>query len=107
LKENDIQGTLITGDVHFDFILLGIFRFVYDFVSFVVFCFRFLFAMGFFPNAVVGPWGVLVMYLKSYKGFNKKEKPSLGAKLHLHYFPDPTFSLPVQEGVNWVKHHHH
>jgi len=38
------------------------------------FCFGFLFAMGFFPNAVVGPWGVLVMYLKSYEGFNKKKK---------------------------------
>jgi len=40
-----------------------------------MFCFGFLFAMGFFPNAVVGPWGVLVMYLKSYQGFNKKKKP--------------------------------
>jgi len=38
------------------------------------FCFGFLFAMGFFPNAVVGPWGVLVMYLKSYQGFNKQKK---------------------------------
>jgi len=39
-----------------------------------MFCFGFLFAMGFFPNAVVGPWGMLVMYLKSYQGFNKKKK---------------------------------
>jgi len=61
-------------DVHIDFIPLGIFGFVYDFISFVEFCFGFLFAMGFFPNAVVGPWGVLVMYLKSYQGFNKKKK---------------------------------
>jgi len=74
LKEDDFQGTLITGDVHLDFIPLGIFGFVYDFISFVVFCFGFLFAMGFFPNAVVEPWGVLVMYLKSYQGFNKKNQ---------------------------------
>ena len=74
MKEDNIQETLITGDVHVDFILLGIFGFVYDFISFVEFCFGFLFAMGFFPNAVVGPWEVLVMYLKSYQGFNKKNK---------------------------------
>ena len=74
MKEDDIQGTLITGNVHVDFIPLGIFGFVYDFISFVMFCFGFLFAMGFFQNAVVGPWGVLVMYLKSYQGFNKKRK---------------------------------
>jgi len=75
LKEDDFQGTLITEDVHIDFIPLDIFGFVYDFISFVMFCFGFLFAMGFFPNAVVGPWGVLVMYLKSYQGFNKKNLP--------------------------------
>jgi len=74
LKEDNFQGTLITGDVHIDFIPLGIFGFVYDFISFVMFCFGLLFAMGFFPNAVVGPWRVLVMYLKSYQGFNKKTK---------------------------------
>jgi len=62
LKENIFQGTLITRDVHIDFIPLGIFGFVYDFISFVMFCFGFLFAMGFFPNTVVGPWEVLVMY---------------------------------------------
>jgi len=49
---DNIQGTLIA----------GIFGFVYDIISFVVFCFGFLFAMGFFLNAVVGPWGVLVTY---------------------------------------------
>jgi len=74
LKEDIIRGTLITGNVHIDFIPLGIFGFVYDFISFVMFCFGFSFAMGFFPNAVVGPLGVLVMYLKSYQGFNKKKQ---------------------------------
>jgi len=73
LNEDNIQETLITGVLHIDFIPLGIFGFVYDFISFVMFCFGFLFAMGFFLNAVVGPWGVLVMYLKSYQGFNKKK----------------------------------
>jgi len=77
LKEDNFQGTLITGDVHIDFIPLGIFGFVYYSISFVVFCFGFLFAMGFFPNAAVGPWGVLVMYLKSYQGFNKTKKSLL------------------------------
>jgi len=28
--------------------------------------------------AVVGPWGMLVMYLKSYQGFNKKKKSPAG-----------------------------
>jgi len=73
LKEDDFQGTLITGDVHVDFIPLGIFGFVMILFLLLCFCFGFLFAMGFFPNAVVGPWGVLVMYLKSYQGFNKKK----------------------------------
>jgi len=72
--EDNPQGTLNTGIFHIDFIPLGIFGFVYDIISFVVFCFGFLFAMGFFLNAVVGPWGVLVMCLKSYQGFNKKKK---------------------------------
>jgi len=57
----------------FDFILLGIFGFVYDIISFVVFCFGFLFSMGFFPNAVVGPWGVLVMYQNHTKDLTKKK----------------------------------
>jgi len=74
LKEDNTQGTLITGNAHIDFILLAIFGFAYDIISFVVFCLGFLFAMKLFPNAVVGPWGVLVMYLKSYQGFNKKKK---------------------------------
>jgi len=56
LKEDIIRGILITGDVDIDFIPLGIFGFVYDFISFVMFCFGFLFAMEFFPNTVVGPW---------------------------------------------------
>jgi len=51
-----LRETLITGIFHIDFIPLGIFGFVYDIISFVVFCFGFLFAMGFFPNTVVGPW---------------------------------------------------
>ena len=71
--EANIQGTLIAGNFHIDFILLGIFGFVYDIISCVVFCFGFLFAMGLFPNAVVGPWGRLVIYLKSYQRFNKKK----------------------------------
>ena len=74
LKENNTHGTLITGNAHIDFIPVGIFGFAYDIVSFVIFCFGFLFAMEFFPNEVVGPWGVLVTYLKSYQGFNKKNK---------------------------------
>jgi len=73
-QKDNIEGTLITGNAHIDFILLGIFGFAYDIISFVVFCFGFLFAMEFFPNAVVGPWGVLVMYLKSYQGFLTKQK---------------------------------
>jgi len=55
LWEDNIQGTLVTGNFHFDFIPFGIFGFVYDIVSFVMFCFGFLFAMGFFPTAVVDP----------------------------------------------------
>jgi len=78
------------GNFHIDFIPLGIFGFVYDIVSFVMFCFGFLFAIGFFPNTVVGPWGVLVMYLKSYQGFNKKKKKNL------HPPPNPKPSLHVQ-----------
>jgi len=62
LRKNDIHETLIAGNFHIDFIQLGIFGFVYDIISFLMFCFGFLFAMGFFPNAVVGPWEVLVMY---------------------------------------------
>jgi len=73
LKEENTQGTLITGNIHHDFIPFGIFGYVYDIISFVGFCFGFLFAMRFFPNAVVEPWRVLVMYLKSYQGFNKKK----------------------------------
>jgi len=77
LVEDNTQGTLIAGIFHIDFIQLCIFGFVYNIISFVVFCFGFLFAMGFFPNGVVGLWGVLVMYLKSYQGFNKRKMASL------------------------------
>jgi len=73
LVEDDTQGTLIAGIFHIDFIPLGIFGFVYNIISFVVFCFGFLFAMGFFPNAVVGPWGVLVMYTSIRKVFAERE----------------------------------
>ena len=55
--EDDIQGILIAGIFHIDFIPLGIFGFAYHIISFVVLGFGFLFAMEFFPNAVVGPWG--------------------------------------------------
>jgi len=41
LVEDNIQGTLIAGIFHLDFIPLGIFGFVYDIVSFDVFCFGF------------------------------------------------------------------
>jgi len=71
--EDNIQETLNTGNFHIDFIQFSIFGFVYDIISFVVFCFRFLFAIGYFLNAVVGPWGMPVMYLKSYQEFKKKK----------------------------------
>jgi len=103
-REGDIQGTLIAGNFHIDFILLGIFGFVYGIISFVVFWFGFLFAMGFFPNAVVGPWGVLVLYLKSYQGFNKK-KFSWAKILDWIFDPDPEMRNSLESSkLGAIKH---
>ena len=42
--------------------------------------------MGYFPNAAVGPWGVLVIYLKLYHQINKKEIALLVGIRETNYF---------------------
>jgi len=61
------------GNFHSNTMPYGIFVFVFVLFLLFLFCFGLVFAMGYFPNAAVEPLEVLVIYLKSYHGFNKKQ----------------------------------
>jgi len=51
--------------------------------------------MGYFPNAAVEPYEVLVMYLKSYHGINKK-KTSLTPTYWCIFYNPPKVNVGFQ-----------